>query len=80
MKALPDWNNHDSKIERRWKAPFTVYYMEDLKTLQQPMGNNECGFYVMWAMLVYFGAKTEIGDKMVCIYASYFISSVNSTK
>ena len=39
--------------------------MEDPKTLDQPMENNECGFYVMWAMLVYFGAKTHKGDEMV---------------
>ena len=67
MKALPDWQNLDSKMQKRWSAPFNVQYMEELKTLDQPMGNNECGFYVMWAMLVYFGARTDKGDKMVCM-------------
>jgi hypothetical protein len=65
MKALSNWKNLDSKMQKQWSAPFSVKYMEDLKTLDQPMGNNECGFYVMWAMLKYFGAKTNKGDDMV---------------
>ena len=66
MKALPDWKNLDSRTKKHWSAPFTVRYMEDLRTLDQPAANDECGFYVMWAMLVYFGANPKHGDEMVC--------------
>ena len=65
MKALPDWKDLDSKMQKHWSAPFSVRYMEDLRTLDQPAGNNECGFYVMWAMLLYFGANPKKEDEMV---------------
>ena len=60
----------------RW-TQFDVDYMQ-METLQQPMANNKCGFYMMWAMHVYRGSKRE-GNKMVC---SFLISCilVNSTK
>jgi hypothetical protein len=35
--------------------------------LDQPAGNNECGFYAMWAMLRYIGGKLPEADKLVCI-------------
>jgi hypothetical protein len=38
--------------------PFQVFRME-MDTLEQPMANNECGFYVMWAMYHYIGRKTK---------------------
>ena len=50
-----------------------------LETLDQPVENNECGFYVMWAMLRYLGVKSEAADALVCIISILFIS-VNSTK
>ena len=50
-----------------WKAvPFKVVEMEG-KYLKLPARNNECGFYVMWAMLRYIGGKSEEADKLVCI-------------
>jgi hypothetical protein len=58
------------------KVPFQVAQME-LKTLKQPSENNECGFYIMWAMLRYLGRKSDVADDLVCIIS--FIS-VNSTK
>jgi hypothetical protein len=48
----------------------------ELKTLKQPSGNNECMFYVMWAMLRYLSGKSDATDDLVCIIS--FIS-VNST-
>ena len=60
------------------KVPFQVAEM-GMKTLRQPAGNNECGFYVMWAMLRYLGVKSEATDALVCIIPISFIS-VNSTK
>ena len=50
------------------------------KYLKQPAGNNECGFYVTWAMLRYIGGKLEEADKLVCIILILFISVNNSTK
>ena len=60
------------------KVPFQVAPMQ-LEILDQPAGNNECGFYVMWAMLRYLGVKSEAADALVCIIPISFIS-VNSTK
>jgi hypothetical protein len=60
------------------KVPFQVAPMK-LETLKQPAGNNECGFYIMWAMLRYLGGKSEAADALVCIILISFIS-VNSTK
>ena len=51
-------------------VPFKVVEMEG-KYLSQPAGNNECGFYVMWAMLRYIGEKSEEADKLV--YNPHFI-------
>ena len=65
MKALPDWRNVEPRMQKTWRAPFKVHEMKWVRTLDQPMGNNECGFYVMWAMLAYFGAKVGYGDPMV---------------
>jgi hypothetical protein len=50
-----------------------------LETLNQPAGNNEYGFYVIWAMLPYLGVKLEQADALVCIIPISF-KSVNSTK
>jgi hypothetical protein len=60
------------------KVSFQVVPMQ-LETLNQPAGNNECGFYIMWAMLRYLGIKSEVADDLVCIIPISFIS-VNSTK
>ena len=60
------------------KVPFQVAPMQ-LKTLDQPAGNNKCEFYVIWAMLRYLGIKLEAVDALVCIISISFIS-VNSTK
>ena len=62
----------------RTKVPFQFAPMQ-LETLDQPVGNNECGFYVMWAMLRYLGVKSEAADALVCIIPISFIY-VNSTK
>jgi hypothetical protein len=48
--------------------------------LDQPAGNNECGFYAMWAMLRYIGGKSPEADKLVCIIPIPFIYVNNSTK
>ena len=50
------------------------------KYLSQPAGNNECGFYVMWAMLRYISGKSEEADKLVCIISISFMSVNHSTK
>jgi len=60
------------------KVSFQFAPME-LETLNQPAGNNECGFYVTWAMLRYLNVKLEAADALVCIIPILFIS-VNSTK
>ena len=60
------------------KVPFQVAPIH-LETLDQPTGNNECGFYVMWAMLHYLGVKSGAAYHLVCIISISFIS-VNSTK
>jgi hypothetical protein len=60
-------------------VPFKVVEMEG-KYLSQPAGNNECVFYVMWAMLRYIGGKLEEADKLVCIISISFMSVNNSTK
>jgi hypothetical protein len=39
-------------------APFEVFRME-MESLEQPMANNKCGFYVMWAMYRYIGGKQK---------------------
>ena len=61
------------------QVPFKVVEMEG-KYLKQPAENNECGFYVMWAMLRYIGGKSEEADKLVCIIPISFMSINNSTK
>jgi len=60
-------------------VPFKVVEMEE-KYLSQSVGNNECGFYVMWAILRYIGGKSEEADKLVCIIPISFMSVNNSTK
>ena len=60
-------------------VPFKVVEIEG-KYLSQPAGNNECGFYVMWAMLRYIGGKSEEADKLVCIIPISFMFVNNSTK
>ena len=60
-------------------VPFKVVEIEG-KYLSQPAGNNECRFYVMWAMLRYIGGKSEEADKLVCIIPILFMSVNNSTK
>ena len=60
-------------------VPFKVVEIEG-KYLSQPVGNNECGFYVMWAMLCYISGKSEEADKLVCIISISFMSINNSTK
>ena len=60
-------------------VPFKVVEMEG-KYQSQPAGNNECGFYIMWAMLHYIGGKLEEADKLVCIISISFMSVNNSTK
>ena len=58
---------------------FKVVEMEG-KYLKQPARNNECGFYIIWAMLRYIGGKSEEADKLVCIIPISFMSVNNSTK
>ena len=58
-------------------VPFKVVEME--KYLSQPAENNECGFYVMRAMLRYIGGKSEEADKLVYIIPISFMSVINST-
>ena len=48
------------------KVPFQVAPMQ-LETLDQPTGNNECGFYIIWAKLRYLGVKSEAADALMCI-------------
>jgi hypothetical protein len=48
------------------EVPFEVVEMVG-PYLDQPAGNNECGFYAMWAMLRYIGEKKPEADKLVCI-------------
>jgi hypothetical protein len=60
------------------KVPFQVAPMK-METLNQSAGNNEYGYYIMWAMLCYLGVKSEAVDDLVCIIPILFIS-VNSTK
>lgn len=60
-------------------VPFKVEVM-DLTHLEQPMGNNECGFYVMWVMLQYVGGKAIKQDQFVCIIPISFVSVNNSIK
>ena len=59
--------------------PFKVVEM-DGKYIKQPARNNECGFYVIWAMLRYIVEKLEEADKLVCIISISFMSVNNSTK
>ena len=61
------------------QVPFKVVKMEE-KYLKQPAGNNECRFYVMWAMFRYISGKSEEADKLVCIIPISFMSVNNSTK
>jgi len=51
-----------------------------MESLEQPMANNKCGFYVMWTKYQYLSRSTEEGNnKMVCMLPISCIS-VNSTK
>ena len=61
------------------QVSFKVVEMEG-KYLKQSAGNNECGFYIMWAMLRYIGEKLEEADKLVCIIPISFMSVNSSTK
>ena len=61
------------------QVPFKVVEIEG-KYLKQLAGNNECGFYAMWAMLRYIGGKSEEADKLVCIIPILFMSVNNSIK
>ena len=58
------------------QSSYKVVEMEG-KYLKQPAGNNECGFYVMWAMLRYIGGKLEEADRLVCIIPILFMSVNN---
>ena len=60
-------------------VPFKVVEIEG-KYLSQPAENNECGFYVIWAMLHYIDRKSEEADKLVCIIPISFMSVNNLTK
>ena len=60
-------------------VPFKVVEIER-KYLKQPAGNNECRFYVMWAMLHYIGGKSEEADKLVCIIPISFMPVNHSIK
>ena len=71
------WHSVQARMVGRTKVPFQVAPMQ-LETLDQPAGNNECGFYVMWAMLRYLSVKLEAIDALVYIIPILFIS-VNST-
>ena len=72
------WHSVQARMVGGMKVPFQVAPMQ-LETLDQPTGNNECGFYIMWAMLHYLGVKSEATEALVCIIPISFIS-VNSTK
>ena len=61
------------------QVPFKVVEIEG-KYLKQPAGNNECGFYVMWAMLRYISGKSIEADKLVCIILISFMFVNNSIK
>ena len=61
------------------QVPFKVVEMEG-KYLKQLAKNNECGFYVIWAMFRYIGGKSKAADKLVCIIPISFMSVNNSTK
>ena len=63
----------------RTQVSFKVVEMEG-KYLSQSAGNNECVFYVMWAMLRYIGGKSEEADKLVCIILISFMSVNNLIK
>jgi hypothetical protein len=56
-------------------VPFKVVEMVG-KYLKLPAGNNECGFYVIWAMLCYIGRKSDDADKLVCIIPISFMSLI----
>jgi hypothetical protein len=72
------WHSIQGRVIGGMKVPFQVAPMQ-LETLNQPVGNNECGFYVIWAMLLYLDIKLEQADALVCTIPISFIS-VNSTK
>ena len=72
------WHSVQARMVGGMKVPFQVAPMQ-LETLDQPAGNNEYGFYIMWAMLRYLGVKSEAANALVCIIPISFIS-VNSTK
>jgi hypothetical protein len=72
------WHSVQERMIGGRKNPFKVEEMQ-MKTLEQPMANNECGFYIMWAVLYYLGGRSSHVDTLVCMLPISFIS-VNSTK
>ena len=72
------WHSVQAKMVGGTKVPIQVAPMQ-LETVDQLAENNECGFYVMWAMLCHPGVKSEAANALVCIIPISFIS-VNSTK
>jgi hypothetical protein len=72
------WHNVQGRMIGGTNVPFQVAPMQ-LETLNQPVGKNECGFYVMWAMLRYLAVKAGQANALVYIIHISFIS-VNSTK
>ena len=79
MFLLLMWHSVRRRYIGGTQIPFKVVEMEG-KYLKQPTENNECGFYVMWAMLRYIGGKSEEADKLVCIIPILFLSVNNSIK
>jgi hypothetical protein len=51
---------------------FQVDYVP-LRTLEQPMANNKCGFYVMWAMLQYLGGKMSYANELGCVCFPFYL-------
>ena len=64
------WHSVQARMVGGTKVPLQVAPMP-LETLDQPAGNNECGFYV--------DVKSEATNALTCIIPISFIS-VNSTK
>ena len=57
------WHSVQAIMVGGTKVPFQVAPMQ-LETLDQTARNNECGFYVMWAMLRYLSVKSEAADAL----------------
>jgi hypothetical protein len=60
------WHSVQGRMIGGTKVPFQVAEIQ-LETLNQPAGNNECKFYVMWVMLRYLGRKSAKADVLLCI-------------